>query len=74
MSGFCKSGHIYRTKILLSNIIQYVLQFTQKMPDTAHVYYIEILHYSKVANRNAITLVCYLAHTKTVIVRIHLIC
>ena len=24
-------------------------------------------YYSKVANRNAITLVCYLAHTKTVI-------
>ena len=31
------------------------------MPNTASVYYIEIL-YSKVANRNAITLVCYLAH------------
>ena len=35
------------------------------MPYIARVYYIEILQL--IANRNTITLVCYLAQTKTVI-------
>ena len=42
-------------------IIQYVLQFTQQMPDIARVYYIEIVQL--ITNRNAITLVCYLGRT-----------
>ena len=39
--------------------------------DVIHALYICIIlkYYGKLANRNAITLVCYLAHTKTVIWR-----
>ena len=45
---------------LLSNMYYTLV----KMPDITHVYYIEMLH--KITNKNAITLVYYLAQPKIV--------